>query len=170
MGGPANGRRRIDAALAQFLGNLAEQRLHGPERKVVVGHDRKERQLAADLAHHAARSGEPGLAASGIIAAARLCLRFYANDDALKLHRQGLLFSDQLSALERVCSKLELAEIRISAAALEDWQAAADELIELAESALDYGALRSARQGYQLASYLRWVHGCLLYTSPSPRD
>jgi DNA-binding SARP family transcriptional activator len=119
----------------------------------------KDLQLAADLAHHAARSGEPKLATSAMITAARLCLRFYANEDALKLYQQGLQFSEQLSELERICSKLELAEIRVSAAPLADWQVAADDLIELAESALDHGALRYARQGYQLASYLRWVHG-----------
>jgi len=115
--------------------------------------------LAADLAHHAARSGDPALAARGMISAGRLCLRFYANDDALELYQRGLQFASELSASERVCLTLELCDIRLQAAPLENWEAAVDDYIGLAEKALDAGALAHARLGYQLASYLRWMHG-----------
>ena len=115
--------------------------------------------LAADLAHHAQRSGDPALAARAMVSAGRLCLRFYANDDALALHERGLDFARQLSDADRVCLTLELCDVRLAAAPLDDWEAAVEEYIALAEQALDHGALEHARLGYQMASYLRWVHG-----------
>ena len=45
---------------------------------------------AADLAHHATQSGDAGLAARAMVSAGRLCLRFFANDEALSLARRGL--------------------------------------------------------------------------------
>lgn len=115
--------------------------------------------LAADLAHHAQKSGDPALAARAMVSAGRLCLRFYANDDALALHDLGLEFARQLGAAERVCLTLELCDIRLAAAPLDEWEAAVEEFTALAEQALDHGALEHARLGYQMASYLRWVHG-----------
>ena len=45
--------------------------------------------LAVDLAHHAPLSGDPALAARAMVSAGRLCLRFYANEDALGLDPGG---------------------------------------------------------------------------------
>ena len=115
--------------------------------------------LAADLAHHAPKSGDPALAARAMTSAARLCLRFYANDDALDLFQRGLAFAAELGAAERVNQTLELHDVRLTAAPLEDWEAAAEEYIDLAEQALDHGAQAHARLGYQMASYTRWLHG-----------
>jgi DNA-binding SARP family transcriptional activator len=115
--------------------------------------------LAADLAHHAQRSGDPALAGRAMVEAGRLCLRFYANDDALDLYRRGMEFVARLGDAQQVCLNLELCEIRQTAAPLDDWQAAVDEYTALAEQALDHGALPHARLGYQLASYVRWTHG-----------
>ena len=115
--------------------------------------------LAADLAHHAQKSGDPALAARAMVSAGRLCLRFYANDDALALHELGLDFARQLGDAERVCLTLELCDIRLAAAPLDEWETAVEEYTALAEQALDHGALEHARLGYQMASYLRWVHG-----------
>jgi DNA-binding SARP family transcriptional activator/predicted ATPase len=114
---------------------------------------------AADLAHHAAQSGEPALAARAMVSAGRLCLRFFANQDAVALARQGLQWAAQLQASEQVCLTLELRDILLSAAPLDDWQTAADEYVILAEQALDHGALAHARLGYQMASYVRWANG-----------
>jgi DNA-binding SARP family transcriptional activator len=114
---------------------------------------------AADLAHHAAQSGEPTLAARAMVSAGRLCLRFFANQDAVALARQGLQWADQLQASERVCLTLELRDILLAAAPLDDWQAAAAEFVALAEQALDHGALTHARLGYQMASWIRWENG-----------
>lgn len=114
---------------------------------------------AADLAHHAARSGDPGLAARAMVAAARLCLRFFANDDAFRLASDGLRWAGQLPEAERICLSLELNDVLLTARPLADWQQAAASYVDLAEQALDHGALSHARLGYHMASYVRWVHG-----------
>ncbi|MEX0870541.1 MAG: hypothetical protein WDZ65_01920, partial [Aquisalimonadaceae bacterium] len=114
---------------------------------------------AADLAHHALQSGEPALAAQAMVSAGRLCLRFFANDDALMLARKGVALTAQLPAARRICLTLELHDVMLSAAPLEDWEATAGELVSLAEQALEHGALSHARLGYQLASHVRWAHG-----------
>jgi hypothetical protein len=116
-------------------------------------------ERAADLAHHAAQSGDPGLAARAMISAGLLCLRFFANDEALMLARKGLQWVDQLAPAQRVCLTLELREILLSAAPVGDWEVAARECAALAEQALDHGALSHARRGYYMASYLHWMHG-----------
>jgi DNA-binding SARP family transcriptional activator len=117
-------------------------------------------ERAADLAHHAAQSGDPGLAARAMVSAGRFCLRFFANDEALTLARRGLQWLEQLpSALERVCLTLDLREIMLAAAPVDDWETAAREYATLAEQALDHGALAHARRGYFMASYVHWMHG-----------
>jgi hypothetical protein len=115
--------------------------------------------LAADLAHHAQRSGDPALAGRSMVSAGRLCLRFFANDDAMDLYRRGMEFASQLGDAERVCLSLDLCDIRQTAAPLEDWEGAVAQYVDLAEQALDHGILPYARLGYQLASYVRWSHG-----------
>ncbi|WP_416140492.1 BTAD domain-containing putative transcriptional regulator [Halomonas sp. HK25] len=114
---------------------------------------------AAALAHHAQRSGDPDLAADALVTAGRLCLRFFANDEARRLARRGLALAEHLSGVRRVCLLLELREIQLSAAPLADWEATAEALVELAEQALEHGALAHARLGYHLASHVRWAHG-----------
>lgn len=114
---------------------------------------------AADLAHHASQSGDAALAARAMVAAGRLCLRFFANDDALTLARNGLQFAEQLQGSERICLILELRDILLAAAPLEDWRQAAEDFAQLAEQALDCGAHAHARLGYRMASYVRWEHG-----------
>lgn len=115
--------------------------------------------LAVDLAHHAPLSGDPALAARAMVSAGRLCLRFYANEDALGLYQRGLEFVAELPQAERICLTLELCDVRLNAAALENWEATVEEYVDLAEQALDCGALSHARLGYQMASYVRWQHG-----------
>ncbi len=114
---------------------------------------------AADLAHHASQSGDPALAVTAMVSAGRLCLRFYANGEALSLARKGLQLAERLGAAARVCATIELREIMLTAAPLEDWEQAAAEFAALAEQALDHGALAHARLGYYMASYVRWMHG-----------
>jgi DNA-binding SARP family transcriptional activator/predicted ATPase len=119
-----------------------------------------EPERAADLAHHAAQSGDPALAARAMVSAARLCLRFFANDEAKSLVGRGLAWVGQLaSPLERVCLTLELREILLAAAPVEDAETAAREYAALAEQALDLGAISHARRGYYMASYVHWRQG-----------
>lgn len=114
---------------------------------------------AADLAHHAVQSGDDGLAARAMVSAGRLCLRFYANEEALSLVRRGMQLLDRLPEAERVCLTIDLHAIRLSAEPLEDWEASARECARLAEQALDHGELGHARLGYHLSALLRWQHG-----------
>lgn len=114
---------------------------------------------AAELAHHASLGGYPALAARAMVSAARLCLRFFANEDALALAQKGLHWIDQLPDADAVRLTLELHDVMLSAAPVEDWEAAVERYISLAEKALDYGAIAHARLGYHMASYLRWMHG-----------
>lgn len=114
---------------------------------------------AADLAHHAAQSGDDGLAARAMVSAGRLCLRFYANDEALNLVRRGMQLVDNLPERERVCVTIDLNDIKLAAGPLEDWEASAREYAMLAEQALDHGELGHARLGYHMSASLRWEHG-----------
>jgi len=114
--------------------------------------------LAADLSHHARLSGDPYMAGKAMVSAGRLCLRFYANEDAMELYRQGVEFAHQLGDAQRTCLLLELGEIRMNALPAEDWKALADEFVDLAEQAMDHDSRSHARLGYQMASYLRWLH------------
>lgn len=135
-------RRRMHRRIAEML-----------ERDTALDPER-----AADLAHHASQSGDAGLAARAMVSAGQLCLRFFANDEALSLARRGLQWVEQLPTAERVCLTLELREIMLAAAPLEDWESAAVEYAALAGQALDHGALAHARRGYYMASYVRWAH------------
>jgi DNA-binding SARP family transcriptional activator len=121
-----------------------------------TGHDLSR---AANLAHHAAQSEDAGLAARAMVSAGRLCLRFFANEDALALARKGLQLSAALPEAERVCREIELHDILLVAGPLEDREAAAQQYAALAERALDLGELEHARLGYHLASTVRWEQG-----------
>ncbi len=116
-------------------------------------------ERAADLAHHASHSGDTALAARAMVSAGRLCVRFFANDEAVGLARKGLQLVEQLPDAERVGLTLDLREIMLRAAPIDDWEAAAAEYADLAEQALDHGDLAHARLGYYMASYVRWMHG-----------
>jgi tetratricopeptide (TPR) repeat protein len=116
-------------------------------------------ERAADLAHHATQSGDAGLVARAMVSAGRLCLRFFANDEALALARKGLQWLDALDAASRVRLTIDLREILVSAGPVEDWQTAAREFVTLAEAALDHGARTHARRAYYTASLLHWMHG-----------
>jgi DNA-binding SARP family transcriptional activator/tetratricopeptide (TPR) repeat protein len=114
---------------------------------------------ASDLAHHAMQSGDTGLAARAMVSAGRLCLRFFANDEALSLAGKGLQLANELSGAERIRAEVELHDILLSAGPIDDWEAAAGQYAALAEAALDHGELAHARLGYQMASYVRWAQG-----------
>jgi hypothetical protein len=114
---------------------------------------------AADLAHHAALSGDQGLAARAMVSAGRLCLRFFANDDAQSLARKGLHLAEGLPEAERVRMEIDLQDILLAAGPLDDRDAAARNYIALAERALEHGALAHARLGFHMAAWVRWTQG-----------
>lgn len=114
---------------------------------------------ATRLAHHAQASGDAELAARAMIAAGRLCLRLFANQQAQHFAQRGLALAGEVAGTRGDCLALELHDILYSAAPLADWEAGASEVVALAERALEHGALAHARLGYQLASHIRWAHG-----------
>lgn len=114
---------------------------------------------AADLAHHASLSGDAGLAARAMVSAGKLCLRFFANEDAQSLARKGLQLAEQLPAAEQVRVVIDLHDVLLSAAPLQDWEGEAERYTRLAESALDHGASAHARRAYYMAASVRWQHG-----------
>ena len=77
-----------------------------------------------------------------MVSAGRLCLRFFANAEALSLARKGLQLCAQLPAADRVCLKIEFHDIMLAAAPLSDWEEAARRYVELAEEALDTAQAR----------------------------
>ncbi|MCF7980866.1 MAG: AAA family ATPase [Pseudomonadales bacterium] len=149
----------IAKSIYQTISPTRRQNMHRRVAELLELETALDLKLAADLAYHAEKSGDPGLAARAMVSAGRLCLRFYANEDALNLAHKGFQFTTQLGDAERVCLTLELCEIELAAAPLNDWKKAAENYISLAEEALDHGALPYARLGYQMASYVRWIHG-----------
>jgi tetratricopeptide (TPR) repeat protein len=94
-----------------------------------------------------------------MVSAARLCLRFFANDDALSLAHKGLQLAEALPDAQRVCVEIDLQDVLLAAGPLGDWEAAAEHCTALAERALDHGELAHARLGYHLAATVRWQHG-----------
>jgi hypothetical protein len=84
-------------------------------------------------------------------------LRFFANDDAASLARRGLQLAESLRDAEQVCVEIDLHDILLAAAPLD--KAAPRKYTELAEKALDHGALAHARLGYHMAAYVRWALG-----------
>jgi DNA-binding SARP family transcriptional activator/tetratricopeptide (TPR) repeat protein len=113
---------------------------------------------AADLAHHATQSGDAGLAARAMVSAGRLCLRFFANEEAMNLTRKGMQLVESLADAQRVCVSIDLHDIMMAAAPLDDWEASAREYARLAEQAVDHGELAHARLGYHMVATVRWAH------------
>lgn len=149
----------IKKAIYQSLPNFKRKMMHQQVAENLEIATAVDLKSASQLAHHAEQSGDPYMSAKAMISAGKLCLRFYANNDALNLADKGLIFAKELASADQVCLTIELLEIKWNAAPVEDWQQAAEQAVDLAEEALDYGALPFARLGYQIASYLRWENG-----------
>ncbi|MDH4109829.1 MAG: AAA family ATPase [Gammaproteobacteria bacterium] len=157
--GPRFAHELIARAVYTDISPLRRQVMHRRVAELLEQAMARDLSRAADLAHHAALSEDKGLAARALVSAGRLCLRFFANDDALSLARQGLQLAEQLPDAERVRVEIELHDILLAAGPLDDWEAAAKKYTALAERALDHGELAHARLGYHMASTVRWEHG-----------
>jgi len=137
---------------------LRRQLMHRSVAELLERNTAVDLAYAADLAHHATQSGDTALAVRALVSAGRLCLRFFANDEALNLARRGMQLTRKLTDADRIRLSLELHDVILSAAPLEDWEAAVREYVSLAEEALDHDAAGHARLGYQMAAYVRWAH------------
>ena len=149
----------IARAIYTELSPLRRQVMHRRIAELLEHDTAQDLARAADLAHHARLSGDPGLAARAMVSAGRLCLRFFANDEALSLARSGLQLARALPDADRVRVEIDLHDICLAAGPLDDWEAAARTYAGLAERALDHGALAHARLGYHMAAFVRWQHG-----------
>jgi len=149
----------IARAVYNDISPLRRQVMHRRIAELLHKDSAQELARAADLAHHATLSGDAGLAARAMVSAGRLCLRFFANDDALSLAGKGLQLAAALPDAERVCAEIDLHDILLAAGPLSDRDGAARSYAALAERALDHGALGHARLGYHMASYVRWTQG-----------
>jgi DNA-binding SARP family transcriptional activator/predicted ATPase len=118
-----------------------------------------DQRLAADLAHHATQSGDAGLAARAMASAGKLCLRFFANDEAMSLAHKGLQLVENMPDAERVCASIDLHNVLLSAAPLDDPEASAKLYASLAEHAVERGELAHARLAYHMAATVRWWQG-----------
>jgi DNA-binding SARP family transcriptional activator len=149
----------IARAVYNDISPLRRQVMHRRIAELLRKDTAQELARAADLAHHASLSGDAGLAARAMVLAGKLCLRFFANDDALSLARKGLQLCEALPDAERVCVEIDSHDILLAAGPLDDREAAARTYAALAERALDHGALAHARLGYHMTAYVRWTQG-----------
>jgi hypothetical protein len=157
--GPRFSHELIGRAVYNGISPVRRQVMHRRVAELLEQDTALDLARASDLAHHAALSGDAPLAARAMVSAGRLCLRFFANGEALSLARKGLQFAAQLPDAERVCLYIDLHDVMLAAAPLQDWRESARMYVELAETALDHGELAHARLGYHMASYVRWAHG-----------
>lgn len=157
--GPRFSHDLIARAIYTDISPLRRQVMHQRIAELLEKDMSQDLSRAADLAHHASQSADPGLAARAMVSAGRLCLRFFANDDALSLARKGLQLVTELAGAERVRTEIELNDILLAAGPLQDSEAAAAKFTALAERALDHGALDHARLGYHMAATVRWQQG-----------
>jgi DNA-binding SARP family transcriptional activator len=149
----------IARAIYNDISPLRRQVMHRRIAELLEQDAAQDLARAADLAHHATLSKDPGLAARAMVSAGRLCLRFFANEDALSLARKGLNLAESLPDARRACVEIDLQDILLAAGPPGDWEATAARCTALAERALDFGELEHARLGYHLAATVRWQHG-----------
>jgi hypothetical protein len=115
--------------------------------------------IAAEIAHHAALSGDAGMAAQGCVRAGRHCLRVFANKEAAAFARRGFHYAEQLQDSERVQREIELTEIMFAALPPDRSEASARSIRDMAERALDHGCHEHARMGFHLLGVLHWEQG-----------
>ncbi len=149
----------ISKAVYADISPLRRQVMHRRAAEILEQESALDLARASWLAHHATLSGDPGLAARAMVSVGKLCLRFFANDNARSLARQGLQFAKELPDPSRVAVEIELHDVLLSAEPIDDWEAAAELYASLAERALDLGDLSHARLGYHMAAYVRWSQG-----------
>ena len=149
----------IGKAVYADISPLRRQVMHRRAAERLVRNSDHDLAKATWLAHHATLSGDPCLAARAMVAAGRLSLRFFANDEARSLANKGLQFTKELGESDRVPLEIELHDVLFSAQPLVDWVAAAELYASLAERALDLGDLSHARLGYHMAATVRWTQG-----------
>lgn len=136
-------RRLMHRSVARALERLAE----------------RDETIAGELAHHAALAGEGALAVRACVAAAKRCLRLFANRQADTLCRRGLFHAAQLDEEQRVIASLDLLQVQCRARRPSDLASTIEQLEELAQRAMDFGRMDHARSAFNAISHLRWEQG-----------
>jgi len=149
----------VARAVYNQISPIRRQVMHRRVAELLEKSALRDPRLAADLAHHATQSGDPGLAARALASAGKLCLRFFANDEALTLAHKGLQLAANAPDAERVCANIDLHNVLLAAEPLDDAEAAARLYASLAEAAVEHGELAHARLGYHMAATVRWWQG-----------
>lgn len=149
----------VARAVYKQISPIRRQVMHRQVARLLEKSAVLDQDLASDLAHHATQSGDAGLAARAMASAGKLCLRFFANDEAMSLAYKGLQLAENLPDAERVCASIDLHNVLLSAAPLDDPEASAKLYASLAESAVEHGDLAHARLGYHMAATVRWWRG-----------
>jgi DNA-binding SARP family transcriptional activator len=114
---------------------------------------------AAEIVHHAELAGNTTLAARACVAAGRLCLRVFANTEAEAFVRRGMRHAQGAPDPECITLQLELQQIAVTARRPEQIDETAAAIQRLAEAAVSCGAVKHARLGFHMVSWLRWEHG-----------
>lgn len=112
-----------------------------------------------DLVHHAAAGGDQVIAAKACVDAGRRAARLLANAEALMLVRRGQQYAEDLPEPLRTERYIELAEIELSTRSLEEPEAFARRLEQLAGVALDHGQAEQAWRCYKMMADIRWAQG-----------
>ncbi|HYG86024.1 MAG TPA: AAA family ATPase [Azospirillum sp.] len=115
--------------------------------------------VAAEIAHHAALGGDPGLAVQACVTAGRRCLRLLAGTEAAVFAHRGMRHAERLREPDRTRFMLELMHIQLAASRPEAPADTMRQIEDLAERALDHGSLHHARLGFHMLSQLRWEGG-----------
>ncbi|MEL7447590.1 MAG: AAA family ATPase [Pseudomonadota bacterium] len=149
----------IAKAVYRDISPRRRQVMHRRIAEAIVREATRDLSRASWLAYHATQSNDPELAARSMVAAGRLSLRFFANEDAASLAKKGLQFVEELTEAIRVPLEIQLHEVLLTATPLDEPETVAERFASLAERALDIGDLSHARLGYHLAATIRWTQG-----------
>lgn len=134
--------------------------VHGSIARVLAADPDPHDVLAAEVAHHAALGGEPGLSVRAALSAARRCLRVFARADAIRLSRGGLEHVGALPTKERIAHQLALLQVLVYAG---DADAHRQEFAVLLADAVDQaeraGMAEQAAEGLRALSVLQFDKG-----------
>jgi tetratricopeptide (TPR) repeat protein len=121
--------------------------------------DESQAQRAVDLARHAALGGDHRLAAHACLQAGRRCLRLFANGEARAFVERGLRYVASLEETQRVPLEIHLRYVEAHARRTDDVEPLVDELLALAERAIDCGDVDAARIAFLVVGLLHWEGG-----------
>lgn len=149
----------IHRAVYTGLSELRRRMMHLKIARMLQETEPGDEATAAEIAHHAALAGDAALAAQACVSAGWRCLRLLAGAEAATLARRGMRHAERLREPDRTRFMLDLMHVQLAASRPAAPAETARLIEELAERALDHGALTHARLGFYMLSYIRWEGG-----------